>query len=160
MEEWREIPTFEGLYSASTNGDIISHRGNEPRVLKPKKTKEGYSMYVFSVDNVRRCVLGHQMVIWAFKGIEPNGHNHQVHHIDGDKQHNALLNLEITNPRSHGLVHAKGKSKKPGIAWFKRNQKWGVNLWVDGKRKFFGLYETEDEAHKVREKALKELNIN
>jgi hypothetical protein len=47
-------------------------------------------------------------------------------------------------------------SKYKGVYWAKSNNKWRVDIKIDGKRKYLGLFTDEYEAHLAYQKALNE----
>lgn len=60
-------------------------------LLKGSVDKDGYRTYRIAVDGVRKHLKGHRMMLNAWVGERPEM---SVNHIDGNKQNNALSNLE------------------------------------------------------------------
>lgn len=103
-EEWRDIPGFEGIYQASTEGRIRTPEGKttytqyhaerhwKSRVLKPRgKSVSGYRVSLWK-DGVIYDRLVARVVAQTFLGDPPNGFT--VNHIDGDRFNNRVENLE------------------------------------------------------------------
>lgn len=101
-EEWRPIPGYEGLYSISNLGRILSHervvgrrrpRLQRERVLKPGKVQAGYLQVCLSDESgLRQTLAVHRLVAQAFL---PNENNMQaVRHKDGNRSNNTASNLE------------------------------------------------------------------
>lgn len=95
MEEWRDIPGYEGLYQVSNYGNVKSLRhygGNSQAVLSPIIRKDGYVVTHLSKDGKTRSRLVHRLVATAFlpnpKGLE------MVNHKDENKANNRVENLE------------------------------------------------------------------
>lgn len=90
-EEWRSIA--QG-YEVSNFGRVRSwtvarrQRRVAPKVLKPYAIRTGYLRVCIN----RRDVLVHSLVMQAFVGPCPDGH--EINHVDCDKSNNAVSNLE------------------------------------------------------------------
>ena len=95
MIEWRPIEGFEGLYEVSNIGNVRSlnyRRTGEIKILRLYKNNNGYLKAVLCKDGKRCTKKVHRLVAVAFI---PNLENKpQVNHIDGNKQNNAVSNLE------------------------------------------------------------------
>lgn len=102
MEEWREIPGYEGLYEASTEGRIRSlpretlhHTGKViirgGRVLKGCVAHRGYQRVSLSRDGKPYLSYVHALVAAAFIGPRPPGQ--LVRHFDGNPVNNRPTNL-------------------------------------------------------------------
>lgn len=113
MEEWKDIPGYEGLYQASTLGRIrtcegkvtksarFQHRVWKQRIMKPKCTKNKRGRYDCRVDlwkdGSHRTLLVSRLVAitWC------NGYREgmTVNHKNGNPLDNSIENLEWL---SHG----------------------------------------------------------
>ena len=101
-EEWKEIPSWEGYYAASTLSRIISlgrfvRNKNGIKWKKPILLKQtlclttGYYIVAFSKNNKPKYVSPHRLVAETFI---PNPCNYPcVDHIDTDKTNNKVCNL-------------------------------------------------------------------
>lgn len=90
VEEWADIPGWEGRYQVSSHGRIKSIKRNI--MLKQVANEKGY-MRVCLWDGQRRSnETVHRMVAMAFVG-NPNNYP-QVNHIDENKQNNHADNFE------------------------------------------------------------------
>jgi hypothetical protein len=88
IEIWRDVKGYEGLYQVSNMGRVISNNG----LLHLNTNTYGYKHITLSKGNVQKTVVVHKLVADAF--IE-NPHNKpQINHIDGNKENNAVANLE------------------------------------------------------------------
>lgn len=117
-EHWETVAGFEDKYEVSNRGrvrTIGSGRGRvHGRILRHAKMPRGYLIVNLWQDNRQKMQLVHRLVAAAFLGAIPEGM--QVNHIDGNKENNAIANLEIvTNEqnREHaiatGLIDGKGE---------------------------------------------------
>lgn len=106
MEEWRDIPGYEGVYRISDQGRIMrikSGPGARPGlILKPYVRPDGYHNITLWSDNVSHKYYIHRLVLVAFLGPPPP--NHEVNHKDGCKSNNCLDNLEWME-RSANMFH-------------------------------------------------------
>lgn len=105
-EEWRDIPGWEGLYQASSFGQVrsvprerlvqrsagivrVRYKG---RLLRQDLNKETGYFQVKLVDGARRRTYTvHSVVCLSFNGAAPTGQ--EAAHNDGDKGNNAARNL-------------------------------------------------------------------
>ena len=112
-EAWKDIPGYEGLYQASTNGKIKSlprkkwngHQfiTTKERILTPRTDKKGYACYVLYKSGVRKNFKGHYLILNTF--IKNVSNKKQINHKDGIKSNNILSNLEYSTP-SENIIHA------------------------------------------------------
>ena len=86
----RPIKGYEGLYSITEDGRIISHRKN--RELKPKIDRYGYKAVSLSKDGHCTHSTVHRLVAKTFLP-KVEGKN-CVNHIDENKLNNHVSNLE------------------------------------------------------------------
>ena len=94
IEQWKDIPGYEGLYQASNHGDIRSlpRTTTKGGVLKPKLGKEGYFKVQLCRNGKVKDFHIHRLVAKAFL---PNPNSlPQVNHRDLNKINNCVSNLE------------------------------------------------------------------
>ena len=104
--EWvpvHSLPGFECCieYYINDKGQVKSTKGAIEKLLKPKKSKTGYSVVNLTHRIGRRKLMTvpiHTLVAFAFLGSPPTPYGRKkgcsvVHHIDGDKLNNAVDNL-------------------------------------------------------------------
>lgn len=91
MEILKEIKGYEGKYSVSSWGRVISHRTNSP--LSEEETEKGY-LRVSLIDSKgkRKHFKVHRLVADAF--IDNPYRKKQVNHKDGNRHNNSVTNLE------------------------------------------------------------------
>jgi hypothetical protein len=106
MEEWRDIPGYEGLYQASTHGRIKTVAGKttsnkryktrvwKERIMKPKVEYAGRQDYRICLwkDGKPKDFLVARLV--ALTWVDGYSDGLTVNHIDGDFQNNHYSNLE------------------------------------------------------------------
>jgi hypothetical protein len=105
MENWKDIPGYEGLYQASNFGNIRTVEGKitsnkryatrcwKSRVLKGRgdNPKTGNRVYLWK-DGKPKDWLVARLVATTFLGDPPNGFT--VNHKDGNRLNNRIDNLE------------------------------------------------------------------
>ena len=95
LENWKEIPGFEGRYLISDNGVIRSLPrkgvGNSKRPISASLAHGGYARVVLLKDGKRYNKMIHALVLEAFVGPRPEGA--LVRHLNGDRTDNRLENL-------------------------------------------------------------------
>lgn len=108
LEEWREVPGFPN-YAVSNLGRVRGARGG---ILIPYPGQSGYLRIGISLgrDGYRRFEYVHRLVLFAFVG--PPAEYEQGHHKDGDKENNALYNLEWCDGREHQRFDNYGRDIK------------------------------------------------
>lgn len=102
-EEWKWIDGYEGIYMVSDLGRLKSFRKNQEGYILSNRNQKGDYLKVNLYDRERnRETKGiHVLVASAFIGQIPSGWH--VHHMDGNKQNNAVTNLKIVHPKKHRL---------------------------------------------------------
>jgi hypothetical protein len=171
MEEiWKDIKGYEGLYRVSSLGKVKSikrvvYRSDgtiqtlKERILSPGNDGRGYYKVLLYKNKKNKTFSVHKLVAMAFLGHKPCGYNEVVDHIDGNKLNNRLDNLQITTQRHNASKDKKGTSSiYTGVSWHKKINKWESRIYINGKKKYLGLFEKEIDAHKAYQKRLKEIN--
>ena len=114
VEEWRDIPGFEGAYQASTFGNIRSVKRvvvrsdgkrmtYKSRILKPGLSDNGY----YTVDIKSHSYYIHRLVAETFL---PNPNNfHEVNHKSEIKTDNHVWNLEWCTHRYNNKYGTKSE---------------------------------------------------
>ena len=129
--EWRIIPGYEG-YAVSRDGRIVSFLQLKLRLKRTRFNCQGYDSVGLYQKNSRKTRLVHGLVLEAFVGPCPAGH--QADHIDHNRVNNRLENLRWI-PYQENLARrrlAKGsragsaKLTEPQVYALKRISECGV----------------------------------
>lgn len=141
IEIWKPIIGYEGWYEVSSFGRVRSvdrlvkfRNGKGSRFYKGQilrqKYHNGYALVNLNKNKVLTSVYVHRLVAEAFL-LKPIG-KHHVNHIDGNKRHNEVTNLEWCTPAENnahaiqnqllivnidGLLRLAEKRKKPIAAY-------------------------------------------
>ncbi len=93
---YRKIASFPG-YVVGSDGSIWSSlRGSEWRPIKTRPGRDGYLAVGLMRDRRQRTLKVHRLVLEAFVGPRPHGH--QCRHLDGTRLNARLDNLAWGTP--------------------------------------------------------------
>ena len=169
MEEFRDIPGYEGLYQVSNEGRVKSlsrviMRSNgikqtfKERIMKQNLVK-GYSLISLCKEGKRKSFSVHKLVAIVFLGHTPYGHKEVVDHINNISTDNRVENLQLITARQNTSKDKKGYSSKyVGVGWVKNNTKWSSRIAIKYKDIHLGYFDDEYEAHIQYQKALNNLD--
>jgi hypothetical protein len=119
------------------------------RTTRHRRAKEGQEAGYLDqgyrkVKVGQKNILVHRIIFTMHYGYMPI----IVDHIDRDPGNNCISNLREATYRqnSMNLMTCFGSSKYKGVSWHNNCKKWQANIQTDGKKKYLGLYDSEDEA--------------
>ena len=105
-EIWTSIKDFSN-YFVSNIGNVESKKQSCRKRLKPFKIPKGYLIVRLRKDGKQYTKLIHRLVLEAFVGPCPDGH--ETNHKDGNKQNNQLENLEwVTSSDNYAHAYRTG----------------------------------------------------
>lgn len=99
MEQWKDIPGYEGYYLVSESGRVWSVRAQ--REMKLGERTNGYLYATLSVEGVAKKHNVHSLVASAFLGERPEGL--VTCHFDGNKKNNHFTNLRYDTQSANCL---------------------------------------------------------
>lgn len=151
-EQWRPIPGYEGIYEVSSHGRV-------KRIKAGKGARPGYILaqdvrydqchmlnLMAGTTATRKLFYVHRLVALAFIGPIPPGYT--INHLDGDRSHNHVSNLEICTEAENkkhagetGLIprgenHHCAKLNDAAVRFIRKNPK-GLSYVALGKQ--FGV---------------------
>lgn len=159
MEIWKDIIGYND-YKVSNLGRVKSIKHGKEVFLKGGKNSRGYRCIGLCENGIQKIRTVHQLVAIAFLNHVPSGLNFIVDHIDDDKLNNKLDNLQILTNRgntSKGYVKKNTSSKYTGVSWCKNKSKWRSRIYILGKDKHLGFFNSETEASNTYHEALNNL---
>ena len=169
-EIWKDVPEFEGYYQVSNIGNIkslprtILGKNNTPTLLKEKMLKfststNGYYQVILCKNSDRKIFKVHSLVAICFLNHTPDGtHNVVIDHINEVKTDNRLENLRLIGHRENVSRSMKNNtSTYVGVSWSKNAKKWISQITIEGKTKYLGLFDNEEDANKKYLETLKNL---
>lgn len=126
MEVWKDIPGYEGIYQASTLGNIRTVEGKttsnkrcatrhwKSRILKGRGDhySTGKRVSLWKDGEVKDALVA-RVVASTFLGVPPEGFT--VNHIDGNRLNNHIDNLEwlsLADNIRHGFATGLYPTKK------------------------------------------------
>lgn len=172
-EIWKDIPGCE-YYQASTYGRIRSlyrilktsngiSKSYKGTILKPGVNVGGYEYVNITENGQRKNRRVHTLVAVTFLKYDTNS-VFVIDHIDGNKRHNHVDNLNIITHRENtlkgDLCTKNTTSKYPGVSRQKDRNKWRVSIRLFYTHIGLGCYSDEIEASKIYRKALSNFMLN
>ena len=140
IEEWKDIPGYEGSYQVSNLGRVksvprkVPYKGGpsyallKGKIMSLSVEKDGYLVVALSKKGARKMHKVHRLVAAAFIGGEHRGL--QINHIDGDKSNNSVDNLEWCSCKQN-ILH-----KFNALGYTQKDTRRGrtVTVLSDGKQ--------------------------
>lgn len=115
VEEWKDIPRYEGLYKASSMGRILSSfrqiKCKSPwggmrvisvpeKILKATRNSQGYRIVRLYKDKKAKDHAVSRLVLLSFTG-PPDDETIEACHKDGSRDNNILSNLRWGTPKQN-----------------------------------------------------------
>jgi len=118
VEQWKDIPKYEGVYSASDLGRIMrmgTNKTRKPKIRCQSINHKGYLECSLHKDGIRKKHMSHRLVAMSFI---PNPENKpEVNHKKGVKKDNRPTELEWVTAKENsqhsietGLQNCKGEN--------------------------------------------------
>ena len=137
-------------YLIYENGEVWSKNSNR---IRKSSLVDGYLRLSLSNNGKVKHILVHRLI--AIHYI-PNPDNKPcVDHIDHNRQNNTIENLRWVTTREN--AHNKSNQNE-NIGVCKNGNKYHARIIADGKNKYLGIYDTQEDASIVYQKALDEIN--
>lgn len=117
--------------------------------LKKFTNNRGYLRTGFRFEkNKRTHILKHRLVYLAYNPdfdlLKRSRTENMIDHIDRNKLNNRIENLRL-------VTHQENQFNRntKGYTFHKQNKKWQADIRINGKKKYLGLFETEEGAHQA-----------
>jgi hypothetical protein len=150
---FRRIKLYEGKNPAKTRYTLVDADDYEElnRHYWQLFEKERGGRYVVRLDG-RKIISMHRVIVKAPKGKV-------VDHIDGDGVNNTKKNLRIASIGQNNMncrkTNRPTSSKYKGVCWYSKRKKWQARISYDGKSKFLGHFNSEQDAARAYDEAAK-----
>ena len=166
-EIWKDIPGYEGCYQISDHGNVKSLqrkiiRSNsrlysaKEHLLNPIISNSGYRIVSLRKNGNQKTYAVSALIAIAFLDHQPD-RKIVVDHINNIKTDDRLENLQVITQRINSSKDRENpKSKYIGVCWNKNKKKWHSKIHINGKQKFLGYFDDEQEAAVAYRQALKE----
>ena len=155
---------WDARFYQDKNGDIRNkiRRGNGKRQQKGAIAtvtgdRQGYLRICDWINGRKVWIKAHRLAWLLHTGKCPG--DLEINHRNQDKTDNRIQNLEVLPHSDHMRKHPKLKtctSGVTGVHWHKVHGKWQVEIGINGKPTYIGIFEDFDEAVKCRKAAEKE----
>lgn len=151
VEEWRQIPEWEGVYEASSLGRIRRiARGPSTQpghILAPQPTGRGYLQVSLSKGKKKKNLKVSRLVAAAFFGHRVDVH--QIDHINGCRTDNRADNLRVaTQPENsrNRKPNANNTLKVKGVSFHKRSKRYVARIQINKCRINLGEFRSVEDA--------------
>lgn len=152
-ETWKPVTGYEGLYEVSDQGNVRSFQ-RKKGLLKLMGDSYGYRQVHLSKNGKPVRYKVHRLVAALFLGLTSEMH---VDHIDGTRSNNKVSNLRVCTLEENlrfTNVRKNKTSKFVGIS-VSKSGKWRAQIQVGKKKKWLGVFDTEEQAHTAYQTELK-----
>ena len=97
-------------YFGTSDGEVISLKGNQPKFIVQCNHQRGYTQFQASISRTKRkAFLTHRFIFECFFGEIEEGMC--VHHMDHDKRNNCIDNLMlVTDAENKALAKEAGRT--------------------------------------------------
>lgn len=159
IEEWRDIPDYEGLYQVSDLGRVKSlerfsqgkvKRTLQETILKTPLNSYGYPSLSLRKNNHNKNSTVHRIIAVSFLGVTKDTIG-VCDHIDNNRKNNKLSNLQIISSRLNCKKDAKNKNNYNGVK--KCGDKFCANIKLNGKNLSLGTFDSPFNAYEKYEEA-------
>lgn len=139
------VPEYEGLYLASTNGNVYGRKSDT--MLEPYH-RNGYPSVKLCKDGKPKSTHVHRIIAETFVHNDSPETRTDVDHISRDKQDNRASNLRwaTRSENTHNRTKKAGASSQyHGVSWDARDNKWKASICVAGAREKIIYSDSEEE---------------
>ena len=143
---YKQIKDYEGLYWINENGLVINKKYN---IVKSRQNNKGYLIINLYKEGVPKTFLIHRLLAFTFLEC-PNKNYDIIDHINGNQLDNRLCNLRFIDKSGNNRNRIKITNKNGFMGVYKRNNKFCAVIRNDeGIKKYLGIFNTPEEAHKI-----------
>jgi hypothetical protein len=168
IEQWKDIPEYEGLYQVSDLGRVkrldrhknhSSGKGtflSKEKIMKQSKGQFYYSVGLY-IDLNLKTWLVHHLVSIVFLNHYPKSNNLVIDHKDNIKENNMLSNLQLISVRENSSKDSVSKSGILGVR--KVLNRFESSIQHNGKIFNLGSFESAKDASEKHKQVLNLINL-
>ena len=145
---WIKIEGFD--YSINELGQVRNNKTG--RILKANADSSGYLQVNLYANGKSKTHDIHRLLGVYFLHCPANK---EVDHWDGDRKNNSLQNLRVVTSQQNSFNRTTAK----GYYWNVFSEQWQAQIKTNGKLKYIGSYDTEEEAKAAYLEEKKKLHI-
>ena len=139
---------YELKYDENEN-ELYVKKGDDWRLKKFSNNGKGYLQTGFCFEkNKQTNIKKHRLVFYAynpdFEIFRRSTTENMIDHVDKNKSNNRIENLRIVTNQQNTF-----NQKAKGYTWNIHAKKWMARIHLDGKSKYLGCFETEEEAREA-----------
>jgi hypothetical protein len=165
IEEWKDIPGYEGIYRMSDLGRVKSlsrERSNgfglytiPDRILRQSNADYNSLSCSLCKDNKQIKFKIHTLLAMAFLNHTPCGMKRVVDHVKQNRKDNRLTMLKVTSQRENtNQKHLPSSSKFTGVYFHGTHKKWCSAIRILKEKIHLGAFEKEEDAAEAYNVAL------
>jgi hypothetical protein len=170
LEQWKDIPDYEGLYQVSDLGRVKrldrykNHSSgkvtflSKEKIMKQIKNNKGYLFIGIYRELQKKQFTIHYLVAIAFLNHKSKKGNLVIDHKDNIKEHNMLSNLQIITHRENSSKDRTNSSGFTGVR--KTLNRFESIILKKGKIFNLGTYDTAKEASEKYNEAVNLIDAN
>jgi hypothetical protein len=162
VEQWKDIPDYEGLYQASDLGRIKAmpkqknHSSGKRTFLSKEKILSQsignkYLCLTLYLNTKKITFLTHQLIAITFLNHIPNKTLINVDHINNIKIDNRLVNLQLITPRENSTKDRYNKTGYTGVN--EREGKFQSLIQFNGRVVNLGFFDSPELASEKYQEA-------
>ena len=107
--------------------------------LKKDSKYDGYKQLQLCYQNVKKNYLVHRIVGYAYHGLDIDDPEDVIDHINRVRDDNRVENLRPSTRQQNSF-----NTNAKGYYWIERDQRWQVQITLNGKTIHLGLFKKED----------------
>lgn len=169
VEQWKDIPNYEGLYQASDLGrikalsKIRNHSSNKSVFLKKEKILKqsisGKYLQVGLYFNLKlKSFPTHHLIVFTFLNHKSNGYKIHIDHINNIQKDNRLVNFQLITPRENSTKDSSNKTGFIGVT--ERYGKFQASIYFNKKILSLGAFDTAKLASEKYQEAVNMIESN
>ncbi|QXV81852.1 hypothetical protein bas03_0025 [Escherichia phage JulesPiccard] len=136
---------------------LTKRKGVRASGLAGYSRKDGYVQVRVS----GKAFLAHRIIWEMHNGLIPEGM--EIDHINHNPGDNSIENLRVVTCKDNQMnrpIRLLSKSGFNGVTWHKKSKKWQATARVNGKTRYFGLFDDPIDASKAMRSFFMENNFH